>query len=195
MAEELITIDHVDVDCKRKKLFPDGEAIIGKVVGAQWVPDKYSPGVAVDFKTVSPDVGYSLRSTVYLSTRKDDGSHYVAPDKPFDYMQRAVLTDEEFFLQDSVSPETWIGRPVAFVVEQASYETEEGEERFYNIIKPHTVRKPTNEELADLQERFKGSKILAAQKQASEAKALAAAPAKNDGNEEVEEGDLEQAPF
>ena len=133
MAEELITIDHVDVDCKRKKPFPDGEAIIGKVVGAQWVQGQYSPGVAVDLKTVSPDVGYSLRSTVYLSTRKDDGSHYVAPDKPFDYMQRAVLMDEEFFLQDSVSPETWIGRPVAFVVEQASYETEEGEERYYNI--------------------------------------------------------------
>ena len=103
--------------------------------------------------------------------------------------------DAEYLLTDSVSPETWIGRPVAFVVEQASYETEEGEERFYNIIKPHTVRKPTNEELADLQERFKGSTILAAQKQASEAKALAAAPAKNGGNEEVEEGDLEQAPF
>ena len=37
MAEELITIDHVDVDCKRKKLFPDGEAIIAALT--QRIPE------------------------------------------------------------------------------------------------------------------------------------------------------------
>jgi hypothetical protein len=72
-------IDSVYVPVKRKKLFEDGTTIIAKVVGAQWVQGKFSPGVAVDFKSVSPEVGYSLRTTVYLSTRKDDGSYFVKP--------------------------------------------------------------------------------------------------------------------
>jgi hypothetical protein len=178
---------------KRRMLFDEGETIIAKIVDAQWIQGKFSPGVAVEFKTVFPQVGYSIRNTAYLSTAKKDGSHFVRSYGELDLIQRAALTDEEFFLQDSVDPSAWLGRPVAFVVDQLTYETEEGDERKTNTIKEGTMRKPTEEELADLKERFKGSKILAAQKQASEAKALASG-AGEEVPEENEE-DLEQAPF
>jgi hypothetical protein len=188
VPEEVQIMDSVYVPVKRKKLFEDGTDIIAKVVGAQWVQGKFSPGVAVDLKTVTPAVGYSLRTTCYLSTRKDDGSHFVMPDKDLDKLQSAVLSDEEFFLMDAVSPETWVGRPVAFQVEVIEKEID-GESRRINIIREGSFRRPTDEELASIQESLKGSQA---------AKALSA-PTTTNGSEEVseeiEEGDFSNLPL
>jgi hypothetical protein len=60
------------VALKRKKLFDEGTTIIAKIASAQWVQGKFSPGVAVEYKTVSPEVGYSLRTVAWLSTAKKD---------------------------------------------------------------------------------------------------------------------------
>ena len=133
MAEEFTVLDASQapvVELKRKKLFDEGTTIIAKVASAQWVQGKFSPGVAVEYKTVSPEVGYSLRTTAYLSTRRDDGGHFVRDFKDLDLIQRAALTDVEFFMQDKVDPTSWVGRPVAFIVDQKSFETEDGEELF-----------------------------------------------------------------
>ena len=162
MAEEFAVMENAPVvELKRKKLFEAGTTIIAKVDSAQWVQGKFSPGVAVEYKTVSPEVGYSLRTTAYLSTRRVDGSYFVRDYSDLDLIQRAALTDVEFFMQDKVDPASWIGRPVAFVVEQKSFETEDGEERFTNIIKEGTIRRPTDEELAKLREDLAGTGILA----------------------------------
>ena len=74
MPEEVQVIDSVYVPVKRRKLFPDGTDILAAIADARWVSGKFSPGVSADFKTLSPEVGYSLRTPVYLSTRRDDGS-------------------------------------------------------------------------------------------------------------------------
>jgi hypothetical protein len=185
MAEEFTVMENAPVvELKRKKLFEAGTTIIAKVDSAQWVQGKFSPGVAVEYKTVSPELGYSLRTTVYLSTRKDDGSHFVRDYGDLDLIQRAALTDIEFFQQNKVNPDTWVGRPVAFVVDQKSYETEDGEERFSNIIKEGTTRRPTDEELNTLRKDLAGTGILAETNGKAE---LEAAP------EVVEDDDAEEA--
>jgi hypothetical protein len=197
MTEAIVTIDPTDapfVPLKRRKLFDDGTTIIAKIVDAQWIQGKFSPGIAVEFKTVSPEVGYSIRTTGYLSTSKKDGSHFVRSYGELDLIQRAALTDEEYFLQDAVDPRTWIGRPVAFVVEQLAFETEAGEERFTNSIKEGTVRRPTDEELEALRQTFKGSPILAAQTTAQEATKALDAPKATEELEDIEE-DFEDLPF
>lgn len=191
MAEEIVTIDPANapyVPLKRRKLFDEGTTIIAKIVDAQWIQGKFSPGIVVEYKTVSPEVGYSIRTTAYLSTAKKDGSHFVRSHGELDLIQRAALTDTEFFLQDAVDPRTWIGRPVAFVVEQISYETEDGEERFTNSIKEGTTRRPTDEELANLRESLKGTTILASHK---ENKAIPAP----EGDDSTPEEDFEDIPF
>ena len=149
------------VELKRKKLFDAGTTIIAKIASAQWVQGKFSPGVEVEYKTVSPEVGYSIRQTAWLSTRKKDGKHFVKNYGDLDLIQRAALTDVEFFMQDKVDPTSWIGRPVAFGVDQKSYETEDGEEHFVNIIKEGTTRRPTDEELDALRKDLAGTGILA----------------------------------
>ena len=190
MTEEIKVMDHAPVvELKRKKLFEEGTTLISKIANAQWVQGKFSPGVAVEYKTVSPDVGYSIRTVAWLSTAKKDGSHFVRSYGELDLIQRAALTDTEFFMQDTVHPESWVGRPVAFVVDQKSYETEDGDELFVNIIKEGTTRRPTDEEMGALRKDLAGTGILA---EAGEAKPeLEAAP------EVVEDEDesFESIPF
>jgi hypothetical protein len=162
VAEEITFLDTApEVALKRRKLFDDGTTIIAKIADAQWVQGKFSPGVTVEYKTVSPEIGYSIRTTAWLSTAKKDGKHFVRNYGELDLIQRAALTDVEFFQQDHVDPASWIGRPVAFVVEQKSYENEDGDEMFTNIIKEGTTRRPTNDELAELRRNLAGTGILA----------------------------------
>jgi hypothetical protein len=184
VPEEVQVIDSVYVPVKRKKLFEDGTDIIAKIADAKWVQGRFSPGVACDFKSVSPEVGYSLRTTVYLSTRKDDGSYYVGLGSDLEALQNAVLSDEEFFLMDAVSPEVWVGRPVAFQVEVLEKEIK-GELRKLNVIKPGSFRRPTEEELASIRESLKSSRA---------AKALAA-PTTTNGSEDVDEDDFGKLPL
>src|SRR5215203_5097615 len=191
MAEEFTVMDNAPVvELKRKKLFEAGTTIIAKIANTKWVQGKFSPGAAVEYKTVSPDVGYNLRTVAWLSTRKDDGTHFVRSYGDLDLIQRSALTDVEFFQQETVGPETWIGRPVAFVVDQKSYETEDGEERFSNIIKEGTMRRPTDEELNTLRKDLAGTGILAETNGKTE---LEAAPEVVE-DDEVEE-EVEEAPF
>jgi len=174
------------VELKRKKLFEAGTTIIAKIANAQWIQGKFSPGVEVEYKTVSPEVGYNIRTVAWLSTRKDDGTHFVRSYGDLDLIQRAALTDVEFFQQDRVDPTSWIGRPVAFVVDQKSYETEDGDEFFVNIIKEGTTRRPTDEELDALRKNLAGTGIPADTNGKAE---LEAAPevVEDDAEEEVEE--------
>jgi len=190
MAEEFTVMDNAPVvELKRKKLFEAGTTIIAKIANTQWVQGKFSPGAAVEYKTVSPEVGYNLRTVAWLSTRKDDGTHFVRSYGDLDLIQRAALTDVEFFQQETVDPASWIGRPVAFVVDQKSYETEDGEELFVNVIREGSTRRPTDEELDALRKDLAGTGILAEPNGKAE---LEAAPeaVEDDAEEEVEE-----APF
>ena len=187
MPEQVQVIDSVYVPVKRKKLFEDGTTIIAKVVDAQWVQGKFSPGVAVDFKSVWPEVGYSLRTTVYLSTRKDDGSYFVKPGGDLDRLQSAVLSDEDFFIMDAVSPEVWAGRPVAFEVEVLEKEIA-GEMRRLNIIRSGSFRRPTEEELASIRESLRDS-------HAAKALEAAAPTVTTNGSEDVDEGDFDELPL
>jgi hypothetical protein len=92
-------------------------------------------------------------------------------------------------LQENVQPETWVGRPVAFVLEQRTYENEDGDEVAYNVVKAGTTRKPTEEELAKLREDLAGTGILAETNGKAE---LEAAP---EVVEDSEEDELEEVPF
>jgi hypothetical protein len=193
MAEEITVMNDAPVvELKRKKLFDEGTTIIAKIANAQWIQGKFSPGVEVEYKSVSPEIGYSFRTNVWLSTRKKDGAHFVKNYGPLDLTQRAALTDVEFFMQDKVDPTSWIGRPVAFVVDQKSYETEDGEELYTNIIKENTIRRPTDEELAKLREDLAGTGILAETN--GKAELEAAEEVVEDSGSEAEE-EVEEAPF
>jgi len=162
MAEEYAVLENApNIALKRKKLFETGTTVIAKIADTEWVQGKFSPGVAVEYKTVSPEVGYSIRTMAWLSTAKKDGSNYVRPYGDLDLIQRAALTDVEFFLQDRVNPSSWVGRPVAFVVDHHTYETEDGEERSTNIIKEGTTRRPSDEELDAIRKNLEGTGILA----------------------------------
>lgn len=198
MSEEFVVIDPIAVPLKKKKVFPDGTAVIAKIVDARWVQGKFSPGIAVDVKTLSPEIGFSLRTTAYFSKRRDDESLYVKTGGSLDLIQQAVLTNEEFFMLDSVSPETWIGRPLAFNVELVEFEREDGETGQTNYITDSTIRRPTDEELAALRESLEGSKILSlsrAQREASEAKNKALVAPTNQENGDNEDEDFESIPF
>ena len=187
MSDEITILENAPfVALKRRKLFDAGATIIAKIADAQWIQGQYSPGVAVEYKTVSPEVGYSLRTVAWLSTARKDGSHFVRSYGELDLIQRAALTDVEFFTQDSVDPTSWIGRPVAFVVDQKSYENEDGEELFINIIKTGTTRRPTDEELDTVRENLKGTGILAESNGKAELEAA---------EEVVGDDEVEPAPF
>ena len=95
-------------------------------------------------------------------------------------------------MQDKVDPTSWIGRPVAFVVDQKSYENEDGEELYTNIIKENTIRRPTDEELAKLREDLAGTGILAETN--GKAELEAAEEVVEDSGSEAEE-EVEEAPF
>ncbi len=194
MTEEFTIMENAPiVQLKRKKLFDEGTTIIAKVVEAQWIQGKFSPGVAVEYKTVSPEVGYSLRNVAWLSTAKKDGSHFVKNYGELDLVQRAALTDVEFFQQDTVNPASWIGRPVAFVVDQKEYETEEGDTLYTNVIKEGTTRRPTDEELDAIRENLAGTGILASEA-SNGRKALDAATEAEDADV-VEDEEVSSAPF
>jgi hypothetical protein len=193
MTEEFTVMNDAPVvELKRKKLFDEGAPIIAKIANAQWIQGKFSPGVEVEYKSVSPEIGYSFRTNVWLSTPKKDGVHFVKNYGPLDLTQRAALTDVEFFMQDKVDPTSWIGRPVAFVVDQKSYENEDGEELYTNIIKENTIRRPTDEELAKLREDLAGTGILAETN--GKAELEAAEEVVEDSGSEAEE-EVEEAPF
>jgi hypothetical protein len=100
------------------------------------------------------------------------------------------LTDVEFFTQDNVNRDAWVGRPIAFVVDQKSYENEDGEELYVNIIKEGTTRRPTDEELDNIRQNLEGTGILA---ETNGKKELEAAEVVEDF--EAEEDESEKAPF
>ena len=133
-------------DLKRRKLFPDGTEIVAAINGAERTQGKFAPGIAVELKTILPELGYSLRLQVWFSTRKADGSHYVKPDGDLDLLQQAALTDVEFFVNSKVDAERLIGRLVAFDVEVVEYETEDGTLKKVNNIVEGSIRKPSEEE-------------------------------------------------
>ena len=93
-AEAIPTAAHPDL--KRRKLFPDGTEIVAAINGAERTQGKFAPGIAVELKTILPELGYSLRHQAWFSTRKVDGSHYVKPSGDLDLLQQAALTDVEF---------------------------------------------------------------------------------------------------
>ena len=89
MTEEAIpTAAHPDL--KRRKLFPDGTQIVAAINGAEPTQGKFAPGIAVELKTILPELGYSLRHQAWFSTRKADGSHYVKPGGDLDLLQQAA---------------------------------------------------------------------------------------------------------
>jgi hypothetical protein len=190
MAEEFTVMEDAPiVALKRKMFFEPGTTVIAKIAEAQWVQGKFSPGVAVEYKTVSPQVGYSIRNTAWLSTRKADGEHFVRNYGELDLIQRAALTDTEFFFLQNVDPNAWIGRPVAFVLDEKVYEDEDGEERRINIVKEGTTRRPTDEELDQVHKDLEGTGILA-----SPSDGKAELEAASESSEEDDSSDEEDDP-
>jgi hypothetical protein len=165
MEQDHVPLAHVDgVALKRRKVFESGTPIVAIIANASWVSGKFSPGIATDFRTLSPAIGYSLRHTSWLSTRRDDGSYFVRTDGDLDRLQQAALTDEEYFFVQEVEPERLQGRVVAFKVEKVEYEVEldggEKESRVANNVVGETLRKPTEEELRTIAESEGGKVIL-----------------------------------
>jgi hypothetical protein len=157
--EAMPTAAHPDL--KRRKLFPDGTEIVAAINGAERTQGKFAPGIAVELKTILPELGYSLRHQAWFSTRKADGSHYVKPDGDLDLLQQAALTDVEFFVNSKVDAQRLIGRLVAFDVEVVEYETEDGTVKKvrYNIVEG-SIRKPSQEELEKIGSTRLGAAIL-----------------------------------
>jgi hypothetical protein len=164
VEQEHTTLAHVDgVALKRRKVYKTGTTIVAIIAKAEWVAGKFSPGFASDFRTLSPEIGYALRHTSWLSTRRDDGSHFVKTDGDLDRLQQAALTAEEFFFVQEVEPERLQGRIVAFDVERVEYEVEVGgetETRVANNVLGETIRKPTDDELKAIAESEGGKVIL-----------------------------------
>jgi hypothetical protein len=159
VTEEAIpTAAHPDL--KRRKLFPDGTQIVAAINGAERTQGKFAPGVAVELKTILPELGYSLRHQAWFSTRKADGSNFVKPSGDLDLLQQAALTDVEFFVNSKVDAERLIGRLVAFDLEVVEYETENGETREVNNIVEGSIRKPSEEELEKIGSTRLGAAIL-----------------------------------
>jgi hypothetical protein len=147
-------------DLKRRKLFPDGTEILAAINGAERTQGKFAPGIAVELKTILPELGYSLRHQAWFSTRKADGSHFVKPGGDLDLLQQAALTDVEFFVNSKVDAERLIGRLVAFDLEVVEYETENGETREVNNIVEGSIRKPSEEEFEKIGSTRLGAAIL-----------------------------------
>jgi hypothetical protein len=147
-------------DLKRRKLFPDGTQIVAAINGAERAQGKFAPGIAVELKTILPELGYSLRHQAWFSTRKADGSHFVKPGGDLDLLQQAALTDVEFFVNSKVDAERLIGRLVAFDVEVVEYETEDGSVKKVNNIVEGSIRKPSEEELEKIGSTRLGAAIL-----------------------------------
>jgi hypothetical protein len=192
-------------DLKRRKIFPTGTEVVAAINGAERVQGKFAPGIATDLKTILPELGYSLRHTAWFSTRKADGSHYVKPGGDLDLLQQAALTDVEFFVNSKVDAERLVGRLVAFEVELAEYEAEDGTPKRANNIVGGTIRKPTEEELEKIAATRLGAAILRRTAAAEEAalrvletpekpKALVAVSDAT-GEEEDDEGDFENLEF
>jgi hypothetical protein len=159
VTEEAIpTAAHPDL--KRRKLFPDGTQIVAAINGAELTQGKFAPGIAVELKTILPELGYSLRHQAWFSTRKADGSNFVKPSGDLDLLQQAALTDVEFFVNSKVDAERLIGRLVAFDLEVVEYETENGETREVNNIVEGSIRKPSEEELEKIGSTRLGAAIL-----------------------------------
>ena len=147
-------------DLKRRKLFPDGTEIVAAINGAERTQGKFAPGIAVELKTILPELGYSLRHQAWFSTRKADGSNFVKPGGDLDLLQQAALTDVEFFVNSKVDAERLIGRLVAFGVEVVEYETEDGTVKKVNNIVEGSIRKPSEEELEKIGSTRLGAAIL-----------------------------------
>jgi hypothetical protein len=147
-------------DLKRRKLFPDGTEILAAINGAERTQGKFASGIAVELKTILPELGYSLRHQAWFSTRKADGSHFVKPGGDLDLLQQAALTDVEFFVNSKVDAERLIGRLVAFDLEVVEYETENGETREVNNIVEGSIRKPSEEEFEKIGSTRLGAAIL-----------------------------------
>jgi hypothetical protein len=152
--EAIPTAAHPDL--KRRKLFPDGTEIVAAINGAERTQGKFAPGIAVELKTILPELGYSLRHQAWFSTRKADGSHFVKPGGDLDLLQQAALTDVEFFVNSKVDAERLIGRLVAFDVEVV----ENGETREVNNIVEGSIRKPSEEEFEKIGSTRLGAAIL-----------------------------------
>jgi hypothetical protein len=203
MAHEAIpTAAHPDL--KRRKIYPTGTQVVAAINDAERVQGKFAPGIAVDLKTILPELGYSLRHTAWFSTRKADGSHFVKPGGDLDLLQQAALTDIEFFVNSKVDAERLIGRLIAFEVQLAEYEAEDGTPKRANNIVGGTIRKPTEEELEKIAATRLGAAILRRTAAAEEAalrmlespeepKALVAATGTSD--EEDDEGNFEDLEF
>ena len=159
MTEEAIpTAAHPDL--KRRKLFPDGTQIVAAINGAERTQGKFAPGIAVELKTILPELGYSLRHQAWFSTRKADGSNFVKPGGDLDLLHQAGLTDVEFFVNSKVDAERLIGRLVAFGVEVVEYETEDGKLKKVNNIAEGSIRKPSEEEFEKIGSTRLGAAIL-----------------------------------
>ncbi len=157
MTEETIpTAAHPDL--KRRKLFPDGTEIVAAINGAERTQGKFAPGLALELKTILPELGYSLRHQAWFSTRKADGSHFVKPGGDLDLLQQAALTDVEFFVNNKVDAERLIGRLVAFDVEVVEYE--DGTVKKVNNIVEGSIRKPSEEEFEKIGSTRLGAAIL-----------------------------------
>ena len=87
MTEELIRTA-AQPDLKRRKLFLDGTKIVAAINSAERTQGRFAPGLAVELKTILPQLGYSLRHQAWFSTRKADGSHYVKPGGDLDLLLR-----------------------------------------------------------------------------------------------------------
>jgi hypothetical protein len=156
--EAIPTAAHPDL--KRRKLFPDGTQIVAAINGAERAQGKFAPGIAVELKTILPELGYSLRHQAWFSTRKADSSHFVKPGGDLDLLQQAALTDVEFFVNSKVDAERLIGRLVAFDVEVVEYETEDGKVKKVNNIVEGSIRKPSEEEREKIGSTRLGAAIL-----------------------------------
>jgi len=196
--EVISTAAHPDL--KRRKLFPDGTQIVAAINDAERTQGRFAPGIAVELKTILPELGYSLRHQAWFSTRKADGSHFVKPGGDLDVLQQAALTDVEFFVNSKVDAERLIGRLVAFDVEVVEYETEDGKVKKVNNILEGSIRKPSEEELEKIGSTRLGAAILRRTAAAEETalQALESPGAPNGGSKalpsaaDAEETDVEE---
>ena len=182
--QEFTTMENAPVvELKRKKLFEEGTTVIAAIASADWMQGQFSPGVAVEYRTLSPEVGCAIRQRAWLSKAKKTEELYVKNGGELDLLQQAALTDAEFLSQAAVNPQSWVGRPVAFVLDKKSYENEDGEELFVNIVRDGSTRKPTDEELASVQDLLASVGVLSTN---GNQKELSAAEEDSEDVEDVE---------
>jgi hypothetical protein len=209
MADEVIP-SAAHPDLRRRTLFPDGTEVVAAITDVDEFVGQYSPGYTIDFKSILPRLGYSLRHTSFLSTRKKDGSYYVSPGSSLDQLQQAALTDIEFFVNSKVDIDRLVGRLVAFTTEVHEYESEDGNIRRVNRIVEDSIQKPTEAELEKIGSTRLGAAILKRTAAAEEAAiaALEAPSGAGNGNQKAlvampdvveddvdSDDDLDQLPF